>query len=218
MSQQKGIVKGDPFQKLSSVSLVVAGILLIIFNILLPRANDPSKILNLVNTWGSKAGLVRACTFFLSVGIWALMIGVAGIYRSITERGAAFAHLGFYVVTVGTTLFTLSFASVMATATAPDRAIAAVIATMGNAVFTMSILVEWLAIAFTGIGMVASSVYPKWQGWAAVALGFLTFVVVGIPQFFNGQTAALQMVFAVLAVLSTIWALVVGIQTAQKAW
>lgn len=231
MSQQAGIVKGDALQRLGSLGFIIGAVLLIVFNALLPRAADPSSMQDMLTTLGSKEGLVKLCSFFLAVGLWGLMIGAAGVYRSIAAGGAAWARLGFYGIIVGTTIATISLGLLMASAntgaewlaaSAADKAgaysTAAAVHTVNMTGHTMFILVEWLAIFFLGIGMVRSAVYPKWQGWALLILGILTVAIVGIPVFFAGSTATIETLFMILAVLTTILALIVGIWVARKAW
>ncbi|MFC1957653.1 hypothetical protein ACFLX0_02435 [Chloroflexota bacterium] len=232
MAQQQAIVKGDALQKLGSAGFIIGAILLLIFNILLPRASDSSNVQEVLTKWGEQEGLVKMCALLLAVGIWGLMIGIVGVYRSIsTGGGASWVRLGFYGVVVGTTVWTISFALVMATAdtaatwvAAPaagkDAAygIAAAVNAVDETMHTMSIIVYWLALVFLGIGMVLSSVYPRWMGWVVLVLGIVTMATGGIIPIFAGPASATMMIFAILSVLTTIWALVLGIWVARKAW
>ena len=231
MSQQQGIVKGDTLQKLGSLGLIIGGILLIIFNLIFPHPADPTNIQDAMTTWGSKAGLVKFAELFRAVGSLGIMIGAAAVYRSITARGAAWARLGFYGIIVGTAVATISSGVMKNMANifalwlgAPDDSKATMftasvaVVTVCSAVFTMYILVEWLAIAFLGIGMARSQVYPKWFGWVASTLGILTIAAVGIPYFLTSLTSTILTSFGVLAILTSIWALIVGIWVARKAW
>jgi hypothetical protein len=231
MAQQQGVVKGDALQRIASAGFIIGAVLLIVFNFLLPRAADPSNTQDLLTKWGGQKGLTQLCALLMAVGIWGVMMGTAGVYRSITANGAAWARLGFYGITVGTAIWSVTFGLVAATAalaadwlaaSAASKAAAyGVAASLGNvntSTFTMSILVFWLAIVFLGIGMARSGVYPKWLGWVGALLGAVTVVAVGIPQFFAGETSNLQTLFAVLAILTTIWVLIVGIWVARKAW
>lgn len=232
MAQQQNIVKGDALQKLGSLGFIIGGVVLIIFSLLLPRATDPSDTQSVLTAWGNKAGLVTVGAFFIAVGNWLLMIGTAGIYRSIAAGGAAWARLGFYGIIVGTAIGTVS-AGLLASgasagadwlaASAADKtaafSVAAAVYQVGQTAFTLYILVNWLAIVFLGIGMARSAVYPKWLGWVAIILGILNVVVVGIPQFFAGtQTSTGAVLFAVIATLSAIWAVIIGIWVARRAW
>ena len=132
---------------------------------------------------------------------------------------------------MGTVIGTLSGGTMMSMvstmaywlgAPAADKAsaftLAAGVGSVCLAVTTMYIIAEWLALVFLGIGMARSQVYPKWLGWAALILGAVNVAVAGIPQFFNGLTGTTQTVFSVVVILSGIWALMVGIWVARKAW
>ncbi len=230
--EQQGITKGDVLQRIGSVGFIIGAILLLIFNVLLPRPGDPSNVQEQLTKWGGQEVLVQICALLLAIGIWGLMIGIVGIYRSIsTGGGAVWVRLGFYGIVVGTTVWTINFALVMAMANtaaswiaapaagkAAAYGIAAAVAAVGGTMHTMSIIVYWLALVFVGIGMVLSSVYPRWMGWVLLVLGIATMATGGIVQVFTGPTSTLQILFAVLSVLTTIWALVVGIWVARKAW
>lgn len=231
MVQQQGIIKGDALQKLGSIGFIVGAILLVIFNILLPRVSDPSNVQEMLKRWGEQAVLTQICALLLAVGIWATMIGATGVYRSISASGSAWARLGFYGIVVGTTVWTITFALLMATAGAAAKwvaapaagqataySVAAALSTASQATHTMSIIVFWLALVFLGIGMVLSAVYPRWMGWVGLVLGILTVAIVGIPEFFAGMGSTLQVIFMVLSLLTTLWVLVVGIWVARRAW
>jgi hypothetical protein len=88
---------------------------------------------------------------------------------------------------------------------------------VGNSTFFMTVIVFWLALAFLGIGMVLSTVYPKWMGWVLLILGVLIVGVVGIPQAVGDPSRALDIIFGVLAGLTSIWAIVVGLWVTRKA-
>jgi len=231
MVQQQGIVKGDALQKLGSIGFIVGAILLVVFNILFPRAADPSNMQEALKNWGEQEVLTQVCALLIAVGVWAVMIGTAGVYRSISAGGAAWARLGFYGIVVGTSIWTVNMALIMATAGAAANwvaapaagqataySVAAALSAASMAVHTMNIIVFWLALVFLGIGMVLSAVYPRWMGWVGIILGIVTVAVVGIVQAFTGETSALQLIFMVLALLTTLWVLVVGIWVTRRAW
>ena len=221
----EGAAKGDVLQRIAGVSLVVGGILLIVFNALFPRADDPSDIPQVLTKLADNETLTLLTFLLLAVGMWALMIGMAGVYRSIsTGAAAAWARLGFYGVIVGTTLFTVSTAvGLVGTGAAADwvaagkamdtssYSIAATLNQVGSSIFYMFIIVNWLALAFLAVGMVLSSIYPKWLSWALLILGVAMVVVVGIPQALSDPNQALDVTFAILAGLTTLVALVLGI-------
>ena len=58
-------------------------------------------------------GFFQVDQLLLAIGIWAIMIGIVGVYRSISSSGggaAAWARVGFYGVIIGITLWTARFA------------------------------------------------------------------------------------------------------------
>ena len=90
---------------------------------------------------------------------------------------------------------------------------------MGGVLFGMTIILYWLALAFLGIGLVASSVYPKWLGWAIILPAVATVVAVGIPQTVAGSSHIINNVFfPILAISSTLWALIMGGWITRRAW
>jgi hypothetical protein len=231
MVQQQGIVKGDVLQKIASIGLIIGAILLIIFSSLEPRVSDPSDTAAVLQKFGENETLAEVCMLLIAVGLWVVMTGIAGIYRAISARGAAWARLGFYGIMVGTAILTLSSALGMAEAgaaanmlTAPAAgyataySIAASLHAGALSVQTMGYIGYWLALAILGIGMVLSAVYPRWMGWVGIVLGIGTMAAVGIVMAFAGPGSTTQVVSMVLSLLSCLYALVVGIWVARKAW
>jgi len=229
------IEKGDALQRLGSLCLSVGAIVLVISNILLPRPDDPGNVGKYIATVAfTRGGLWEASHFFLAVGLWALMIGLAGVYRSISAgAGATWARLGFYGVIVGTTLWTVFLAldglglprvvDMWQKAPGADRStlflVAEALGMLDLGLVSMTIIVYWLALSFVGIGMALSSLYPKWMGWALIILGAVTMVAVGLPQAFAGASALVtNYLFGALALLSTIWAFVLGLWIYRRAW
>src|SRR5690242_2465837 len=106
MAQAHGIVKGDALQKLGSAGFIIGAILIVIGSIWLPTV-DFSNVLEAQNKFGEQAVRLQVCALLIAFGYWAVMIGTAGVYGSITTRGAAWARLGFYFHIVGVVLWTL---------------------------------------------------------------------------------------------------------------
>ena len=231
MVQQQGIIKGDVLQRIGSVGFIIGAILLVICHFLIPHSS-PGNPQDLLRPYGQQPGLTTMFALLYAVGFWGLMIGWVGVYRSISTGGAAaWARLGFYGVVVGTTLYTISWALLMATAAraaiwlaAPDAAKIAAVHAAGAlyaafwAMQAMRIIVYWLALVFLGIGMVLSAVYPRWMGWVVIVLGIVQMVVGGFIPLFGGPPSATSMIFDVLLALTGLWALVIGIWVARKAW
>ncbi len=231
---QQGIAKGDVLSRIAGISFIVGAVLLLVFNILLPRADDPSNVQAVIlNVASNRGGFWELAHLLLAAGIWGLMIGLAGVYRSISTGGAAvWARLGFYGVIVGTTLWSVTFAldglglaAVMGEwtkASGSDKAtlflVASSLSRINVGLFSMTIITFWMALAFVGVGMALSTVYPKWLGWALIVLGVATVAAVGVPQALTGASQTLQLLFVALSILTTLWALVIGIYITRKAW
>ncbi|MBI4234027.1 MAG: hypothetical protein HY686_06260 [Chloroflexi bacterium] len=234
--QQGAIAKGDVLQRLAGIMFVVGGILTLVFNFLYPRASDPTfdnvqLTLQAIADKGST--FYRVDNLLLAVGLWGLMIGWVGVYRSLSSGSAAvWARLGFYGVIVGTTLWTVVFGMNMgfglvveqwASSAEPAKAtwlvVASALTRLQFLLFSMTVIVYWLATAFIGIGIVLGAVFPKWLGWVLVILGVVTVVVVGLPQVLAGPSQVVSNVlFPILATLSTLWAVATGIWVLRKAW
>ncbi len=231
---QQGIAKGDVLQRIAGISFIVGAVLLLVFNILAPRVSDPTDMKQVLQSIAdNRGGFWELDHLLLAVGIWGLMIGVVGVYRSITTGAAAvWARLGFYGVIVGTTLWSVTFALVglglaavvgeWARASGPDQAtlflVASSISDVSRGMLSMTVIAHWMALTFVGIGMALSTVYPKWMGWTLIVLGAAMVAAVGVPQALTGITQTLQLLFAALSILTTLWALVLGIWITRKAW
>lgn len=225
------IARGDVLQRLGGVGLIIGGILTLVFNAVAPRVDDPSDVAQVLASAAANERLLTVVLLGLAVGIWALMIGVVGLYRSIAAGGAAaWARLGFYGTIVGTTLFTAAFAvNIMGVDASVDWAaagsavgtptytIAATLTAVAQSLFNMTIVVLWLALTFLAIGMVLSAVYPRWQGWWLLIVAALV-TGVGIVTLLSEPSQALELAFAVPAALTSVWAAVVGVWVARRAW
>ncbi len=231
---QQGIAKGDALSRIAGISFIVGAVLLLVFNALLPRVSDPTNTQAVLqNIAANRGGVWELYHLLLAAGIWGLMIGVVGVYRSVTTGSAAvWARLGFYGVIVGTTLWSVLFAleglglaavvGEWAKASGADKAtlflVASSLGKINLGLFSMTIIAYWLALTFVGIGMVLSTVYPKWLGWAAIVLSVAIVAAVGVPQALTEMTQTLQLLFVILSLLITLWALVLGIWITRKAW
>ena len=113
MAQEEGIVKGDALQKMGSAGFIFGAILIAIGSLLLPHAAVPSSNWQeMQKELGEQAVLFQACALLMIFGYWAVMIGTAGVYRSITAAGAAWARVGFYFNLMGTAIWTVGMSLV----------------------------------------------------------------------------------------------------------
>ena len=230
MSEQ--VIKGDALQRISGLALIGGPIVLIVFNVLLPRADDPSDKAKAIQNIVDNVGFWEVGNLLLTAGIWAVLFGVVGIQRSISGgRAGAWARLGLYGVVVGTTLWSVIFAvnglglpAILETwdqASGNDKTILFHVGTsishLVEALFSLTVVVYWLSLTFLGIGISASSSYARWQGWGLIAWGASS-TVVGILIALIGINPVLQVIFAILSVLTTVWFLGLGVTMTRKAW
>ena len=228
---QQSIVKGDTVQKISSAGFITGAILLVIGSLLMPHAAHPtSDLQEMLKPLGEHEFRTEASSLLVTIGFLAMMIGITGVYRSITTEGMAWARLGFYVLLVGTALQTVSLSLDVATASAVGKwleapvdskeaawSVVVVLNAVGRGVIPITWIVYWLAFAFLGIGMIGSAVYPRWLGRAGLILA-MPVISVGVIHTFTPRTTTITLAFVILALLTNIWALVVGIWVARKAW
>ena len=231
MTHRQEIVKDDASQRIGSVGLIAAAVLLVIGNLLMPYTTDPTgDIREMLRPLGEQAFRSQASSLFIVLGFWAMLIGMAGVSRSINAGGAAWARIGFNSLLAGTALQILTLGMDIATASsvanwlaAPEAgkeaawSTVAALNALGRGVVPVTWIIYWLAFALLGLGMAQSAVYPRWLGWAGVILS-APVIAVGILHVFTARTTVLTLAFVLFAMLTNLWALVVGIWLARRAW
>ena len=223
--------KGDVLQRIAGVSLILGAIVTGVANALHPMVDDPNNAQLLVNKVAeTRGGFWEIDILFLALGIWLLTLGLAGVYRSIPSGAAsAWARLGFYTVLVGTALWSVAFGFELGLplvveqwekATGSDKtAILQFVSSfsqIASGVFAMSIIVNWLALLLLGIGIALSGVYHKLFGWVIIVLSAALVAAVGIPVAVAGESKGINILFAILATLSLIWSLALGIRITRE--
>ncbi len=230
MTGEHGIVKGDALQKIGSAGFLIGAVLMVIGTILLPRTSGAGSVQEMVTAMGKEQFLTRFSALLITAGTWAMMIGAMGVYRSITAGGAAWARVGFSFVVAGTALWTVSLALDMAAADAVANWLAApaaakeaayyavaALSAFGLGMFSMNIVIYWLAFVFLGIGMILSALYPRVVGWGGVILG-IAGASLGVIQLFTGRLNALNLIYTAVSLLTTLWLIVTAAWIARKAW
>ena len=220
--------KGDVLQKIAGVSFIVGAILTGVFNAIFPRVSDPDNVQSVLTKLGENDTVAQIASVGIAVGIWLILAGIAGVYRSISTGAAApWARLGFYAFIVAAATWTASFAITLGQAgaagdwldkvAAGDQAAAvsfsvgATLYTAATSFFAMAVFANWMAIILLGVALSLNTLYPKWLGWVAIILGVVTIPAVGIPLAFDGLTQTVDTTFMILAGLTTLWTLVLGI-------
>jgi hypothetical protein len=231
MAQEQGLVAGDALQKLGSSGFILASILIVVGGLLMPHATtSTANLQEMLRPLGEQQSRTQLSTLLIAFGFWAAMIGTAAVYRSILEGGAAWARLGFYLAVIGTALWTISLSLDVAVASAVANWLAAPaggeeaaygavasLSAFGRGIVPMTWIIYWFALAFLGTAMVLSGVYPRWLGWAGLAVS-IPMIVLGLVQVFNARSTSLTLTFAVLETFTALWFLVLGIWLARKAW
>jgi len=232
---QQSIPKEGTLQKIGGAGLIVGAILVAVSTIW-PASVDLSGVAAVQKKFGEQAVILQVCALLMTFGYWGGMAGMAGIYRSITANrettgSAAWARLGFYFLLIGTAMWTIgsslnvSFpAAIVNWQAAPVEgkeaaySIVAVLspAGFGRGLFPLEVIVNWLAFALLGMGMLQSGIYPRWLGWIGLTLG-ISGILLGITQTFTGRETSL-ILFGILLYLTTTWWLLTGIWVMRKAW
>ncbi|MCA9935801.1 MAG: hypothetical protein KC415_17825 [Anaerolineales bacterium] len=230
MTQQQSILKGNEQLKLSSAGFIVGALLIIIGNIwvTLVGLGDPLEALN---KYSENVHLLQTVALLITFGWWAVLIGVIGVSHSITARGAAWARLGLYFMIMGSALWTLgmaldiSYSSLISNwlaAPDADKAFARELIIIygptvgiGRGLFPMNVMANWLAIGFLSVGMLRSAIYPRRWSWAGIVLGMIG-LPIGATMAFIGREA-IWTLFTVLAFLTILWFLALGIWLARES-
>ena len=231
MSQQQGIMKGDTFQKISSAGFILGAILISAGGLLMPHANAPaSDLQEMLKPLGEYQYRTMLSSLLGMIGFWAVLIGAAGVNRSIAASGAVWARLGFYFTIIGTALWTACWALDIATASAVANwlsapidgkeaawSVAVTLSAFGRGIVPSTWILYWLALAFLNVAMIQSEVYPPWLGWAGLIVS-TPLIVLGVVQVFTPRSITLTLIFSILMLLTTLWNLATGVWVARRAW
>jgi hypothetical protein len=231
MTQQQGIVKGDAQQRLGSAGFIIGAILFGISGFLMPHANNPtSDLQEMLKPLGQYHNRTIISSLFGMIGFWMALIGVTGVYRSITARGAVLARLGLNFTSIGTALWTVCWAMDMNTANAVANWLSAPIngkeaawsviftlSTFGRGIVPTTWILYWLALTFLSTAMVQSDIYPRWLGWAGLFVN-IPMIALGVFQVFTPRSITLTLIFSVFMLLTTLWNLATGVWVARIAW
>lgn len=217
-------VERDGWYRIAGAALVIGGVATIALNAIFPRAEDPADVVAVLTTMAEHD--VRQKVSFIggTLGLWVLAGGIAGVQRILSSgAGAAWARLGFYAVLAGVTLFTVATGLGLAATHAAVEWVAAGSGTDGaayaiaagasaadDAVWAMSLIALWLGLGLTGVGMVRDGGFPRWLALPLPVIGFATAAFAGIPMAYAGVSLTPMMVFAGLAMLTSVWAVAAG--------
>jgi hypothetical protein len=211
-------VDRDGLRWIGGVALIVGGTL-ILTNALFPRPDNPSDYANFLARMVENSARTQAVLLAVPMGLWILLIGIAGIYRSIMERlAASWASAGLYLFLVGTALATVQFAlgaGALAEAMRGAVETGVYLLAAGSYVRSFGMTVLWLGLFFVAIGMLMSTVYPRWAGWALLVLGVAMVMVSGVA-ITTGATQLTMAISGIVATLTAFWAVVVGVWITRR--
>ena len=236
MTQAHSIAKGGALQKMASAGFILGALLIATSGLSMPHAARPtSDLQEMLRPLGEYPYRTMLSSLFGMIGFWAVLIGAAGVNRSIAASGgaasgAAWAYLGFYFTLIGTALWTVCWALDIATASAVANWLSApsdgkeaawgVVVTLsafGRGAIPSTWILYWLALAFLNVAMLQSDIYPAWLGWAGLIVS-IPVIALGVVQVFTPRSITLTLIFSILTLLTILWNLTTGVWVARKAW
>src|SRR5215210_2013650 len=163
------------------------------------------------------------------LGYALVLVGLVALHHSIAEgRGAALARLGYVTAVVATALYAVNqavdgiaikfVADDWVSAPAAEKAdafrVAEAVRHIEIGLSSFAELALGAALLLYGLAIALSDVYPKWLGWAAVAVG-IGWIVLGLLVAHNGftQVTLTMLVSALLA----LWVVVLAVFLWRKA-
>lgn len=206
-------------------ALTGGAVVLLAANAAFPRAADPWDVPAVLQMMVDDRVLRQASFLAVTAGLWAVTAGLLSLERWLQDD-AAWAKLARHLAVVGVTLFTAASALGMAATGAaiewvaagaepagPEYAVAAALNRADDAVWFLSIVAYWGALAIYGWAMTRSAAVPRWLGAWMLVLGTVTALLVGLPLAVGVEVPALLVAFGVLGGLTTLWALTLGLWT-----
>lgn len=207
------------------MALTGGAVALLAANAVFPRSSDPWDVPAVLQMMVDDRVLRQASFLALTAGLWAITAGLFSPGRWL-QHDAAAARLARHLAVVGVTLFTAASALGMAATGAavewvaagaepagPEYAVAAALNRADDAIWFLSIVAYWSALALYGRAMLRSAEVPRWLGACMLVIGTVTALLVGLPLAVGVEAPALLVAFGVLGGLTTLWALTLGVWT-----
>jgi hypothetical protein len=205
--------------------LTGGAVVLLAANVAFPRAADPWDLPAVLTMMVDDRVLRQASFLAVTAGLWAVTAGLLS-YDTRLQGAAFWARLARHLAVVGVTLFTAASALGLAATGAavewvaagaepagPEYAVAAALNRADDAVWFLSIVAYWGALALYGLAMVRSEAVPRWLGAWILVMGTVTALLVGLPLAVGVKITALLVAFGVLGGITTLWALTLGLWT-----
>ncbi len=227
---ERGTYTGDALQKIAGLSFIVGTILLVVFGLLHPEEDLEDLSATIQSIADSNGGFQEIDHILIAVAFWALLIGMVGVYRSISfGSAAAWVRIGLYGMIIATTLRSVFLAidgvglamvvEQWEGATGADKATIFVtfsaLEGMLDGLRSMTDIFYGIALVLLGIGIALCTVYPRWLGWVIIVAG-LIWTVIGVVIGMVGSTSDLDIPFAIAFLLTVVWHLVMGIVITRR--
>ena len=178
-----------------------------------------------MTTLGQNEDLARFLSLGLIAGIWLILGGVVGLYRSVADGMAAvWMRIGFYLSVVTASVWTVTFGLLIAQVDAANQWMLASSADAATSLstaealylafaslYTIAIIAESVAFVIVGLALGLSPIYGRWIGSVGSGLGMITLLAVGIPRAVDGPSQTNQLIFFGVSLLSLLWLFFLGI-------
>ena len=216
--------KSQSHLQLSKWGYLLGAVLVLVGTLLLPMSGDPSDIQAMQQTYGANPQRLQASALLIVFGFWASVAGYSGLQQSMIEDGAAWARIGLLFHIIGIAVWTVGMsldisypaAIVKWLAASPEevanaRSVVTVLSPdgFGRGLFPMNMMINWLAFACLGIGLIRGRIFPAWSGWYGLTVGCGGFIL-GIAMTFTGREA-LAGIFIALMAFTIIWWIILSI-------
>ena len=227
---EQGAYKGDVLQKIAGLSFIVGTIVLVVLGLLHPAEDLEDLIATIQNIADSNGGFWEIDHILIAVAFWALLMGMVGVYRSISSGGAAaWVRIGLYGMIIATTLRSVFLAidgvglamvvEQWERATGADKATIFVtfsaLEGMLDGLRSMTDIFYGVALVLLGIGISLCTVYPRWLGWVIIVAGMI-WTVIGFVIGMVGSTSDLDIPFVIAFLLTVVWHLGMGIVITRR--
>ena len=227
---EPGLYKGGAVQKIAGFSLIGFVVLLAVGAALRPSADVEDARSAIQTIADNNGGRWQIVHIVIALSFFSLMIGIAGIYRSISSgQAAAWARLGFYLAIAGATVRSVflavegvgraAVAEQWEAATGGDKDTVFLVFSSLDGVLeglrSMTDIVNGLSFAFVGVAILLSTVYSRWLGWTILVAG-AGWIVVGLVIGTDGLTDAVNAPFTIVIALTVVWALAMGVVITRR--
>ena len=224
---QPAAVAEDRRFRLAGYAFVSGAALIIVFNLVFPRADDAWDVPAVLEMMAANQTLRQVSFLGVGVGLWALTAGLVELVRALPSP---WARVGRYGTLLGAAVFTVSIGLGMA-ATGPaaawvasgsdpasvDYALAAALNVADDGVWFLAIITYWASLGLLGVALLSSATFPRWLAVWILVVGFATAALVGVPLAVGVEAPALLLAFGIVGMLTAVWALLVGVRVLRSS-